>query len=153
MKDTYQQHCAGLRHWDKIVRFVAQRSGTSDAKVRAVPLAGGVESAGAFRLTMTWREASGQPCSDSFAIKCLVDSGTRELMIYEALAATPMAASMPRLVGAERRFPPEPLDQDFSQRRSAVRHTPARELRAITGVFRIRMAHQEQCRSAVHNSI
>ncbi len=84
--------------WEKVSHFVAQRSGCSiTAELQPIPLLGGLESAGVFKLAIR----SGKSHSNSFVVKRLVDRGTRELLIYQALAGTPVAGAMPRLLGAE----------------------------------------------------
>jgi aminoglycoside phosphotransferase (APT) family kinase protein len=85
-----------------IAKFARQRvRDAADLELKAIPLPGGLESGGVFKVELTWPAPDGQLCSDRFVAKRLVGGATRELEVWKALGSTAAAHVMPAVYGAE----------------------------------------------------
>jgi aminoglycoside phosphotransferase (APT) family kinase protein len=85
----------------RISDFARRRNGGSpDLRLRTVPLLGGLENCGVFKVEVTWT-VSGRPCSDVFVAKRLVDRAIREVAVWKALMGTAAAETMPAMYGAQ----------------------------------------------------
>jgi hypothetical protein len=85
----------------RISDFARRRNGGSpDLSLRTVPLLGGLENCGVFKVEVTWT-VSGRPCSDIFVAKRLVDGAIREVAVWKALMGTAAAETMPAMYGAQ----------------------------------------------------
>jgi hypothetical protein len=82
--------------------FVRERvNSASDVEFEAIPLIGGLENCGVFRIELTWTAPHGQFCSDRFVVKRLLGGATREIAVWKALAGTTAAQAMPAMYGTE----------------------------------------------------
>lgn len=92
----HSQHCL------RISDFTSQRvNNAPNPEIKAIPLPGGLENCGVFKVELLWTAPDGQLCSDQFVVKCLVGDATRELAVWKALADTAAAHAMPAMYGAE----------------------------------------------------